>query len=164
MHHAALTYIAETVGVPRPWRVLEFGARNINGSARGLFPGAVRYLGVDIAGGSGVDLIADAATVAVGEQFDIVICAEVLEHANDDTCAGICANAHRHLVPGGMFIATMAGPGRAEHSAVDGGGLQPGEFYRNVDRTLLAGWLQAAGFDEFDIDQLGPDMRCTARR
>jgi len=41
--------------------------------------------------------------------------------------------AFRMLEPGGMFVMTAAGPGRAPHSAVDGKGLQPGEHYANID-------------------------------
>jgi SAM-dependent methyltransferase len=166
MHTEALAYVNDHTPRPRiRLEVLEFGSRDINGSPRQVIGSCKRYVGVDIVNGWGVDVIANAATVEVpGGKFDVVICAEVFEHADDDTCAGIVANAYRHLRPGGTFIATMAGIGRPEHSAVDGGPLQPGEFYRNVDRPLLAAWLAAAGFDESTTDVLGHDIRCTARR
>ena len=159
MHHAALAFIAEHL--PANADVLEFGSRNINGSPRQV-AGAGRYVGVDIAPGPGVDIVESAATVTVDGSFGVVVCAEVFEHADDDTCAAIVANAWRHLADGGLFIATMAGPGRREHSAVDGGPLRGGEFYRNVDRPLLSSWLKAAGFAEFATDALGDDMRCVA--
>ena len=58
----------------------------------------------------------------------------------------------------------MAGHGRAPHSAVDGGPLRGGEFYRNVTADTLTGWLVDAGFTSFDVDDVGEDIRCTAWR
>lgn len=164
MHDAVLTYVAANIPTGCLVRVLEFGSRNINGSVRRLFPHATEYVGIDTIDGPDVDVVADASTYDVGRTFDVVVCAEVLEHVTDDIAAGLCANAYKHLHDGGVFVATMAGPGRMPHSAIDGNQLHPGEFYRNVDQHTLAGWLTAAGFTTFDIDQLGRDMRCTATR
>lgn len=121
-------------------RVLEIGSVNINGTVRGLFPGA-DYTGIDIVAGEGVDVVADGATYTPpdGEFFDLIISTEVLEHAENAPL--ILANAYRLLRPGGVLILTAAGEGRRPHSAVDGGELRPGEFYRNVTRALLAAWL-----------------------
>lgn len=163
MHDAVIAYVGRSA-TNRTGSVLEFGARNINGSVRALFPHASRYVGVDLYEGRDVDIVADAGTVTVDGLFDTVICCEVFEHADDLACQQMVTNAAAHLKPGGEFIATMAGPGRNEHSAIDGAGLHPGEFYRNVNRSLLADWLTAAGFFEYDIDQAGADMRCTARK
>ena len=164
MHDAAFTYFA--LHVPRPRSdlvVLEFGARNINGSVRESIGDCKRYVGVDISDGPGVDLIADAATVEVPGRFDVVVCAEVFEHAPSKQCAAMVGNAYAHLKVGGTFVATMAGPNRAPHSAVDGGPVRDGEYYRNVERSLLEEWLTRAGF-EFEIDEAGDDLRCTARK
>jgi SAM-dependent methyltransferase len=165
MHDAVLSYVARhaSAGIRDGCTVLEFGSRDINGTARSVFT-ASRYVGVDSIDGPCVDIVADAATVNVGEQFDVVVCTEVLEHVDDITAAAICANAWRHLAPGGVLVATMAGIGRHEHSAIDGRGLHPGEFYRNVDAPTLADWLSSAGFTSFEIDIAGLDIRCTARK
>lgn len=164
MHAAALAFLA--AHLPRTTTsVLEFGSRNINGSARTITPPDCYYVGVDIEKGFGVDIVANAATVTVGGRpFDIVICAEVFEHTDDETCAEICFNALTHLTPDGMFVATMAGLGRTPHSAADGGPVRPGEFYRNVDRALLESWLTGAGFDRWDVDVKEDDIRCWARK
>lgn len=159
MHVAAFDYVAAHA-VPAT-SVLELGGRDVNGTVRGLFPGA-RYVAVDIASGPGVDVVADAADLTLDECFDAVVCTEVLEHT--DRAAEILRNAWRHLVHGGMLIATMAGPERLPHSAVDGGPLRPGEYYRNVTPNVLAHWLQVAGFDDFTIDSDGDDVRCVAVR
>lgn len=161
MHTAALTYVAQHLP-SGALRVLEFGSRNVNGSVREIINDPIRYVGVDIAPGDGVDVVADAATVNVPGVFDVVVCCEVFEHADDSTCAKMIASAYRHLVAGGKLIATMAGPGRPEHSALDGGRLRPDEFYRNVDVTLLSTWLEAAGFSSYDTDQTSDDVRCVA--
>lgn len=160
MHSAALAYIATHIP-PGTDSILEFGSRNINGTPRSVST-VSRYVGVDIAPGHGVDIVCDASTVEVDGEFDVVVCAEVFEHADDGTCSAIAANAHRHLRSGGVFLATMAGPGRAPHSAVDGGEVRDGEFYRNVEGPLLAQWLLAAGFVDCDVETRGPDTRCTA--
>jgi len=143
-------------------RVLDIGGRNINGTIRDRFPGATEYVVLDIIDGEGVDIVADAATWRPdGERFDAVVCAEVFEHTPD--WAEICCTALVALRPGGQFIATMAGPGRAPHSAMDGGPqLYPGEHYGNVDPDELAKVLDGLGFVDIEVDQQGEDVRCIA--
>lgn len=161
MHPAALsfaTHVVRTIRPPR--RVLEMGSRNVNGSVRPLFAGAA-YVGLDLLPGPGVDVVADAATwPGDGKLFDCVVSTEVLEHAPG--AARICANAHRLLTPGGVLILTMAGEGRPPHSALDGGELRPGEFYRNVPRPMLAGWLAAFVVRLIDAASHGGDIYALA--
>lgn len=162
MHSAALAYIA--AHIPKTADdVLEFGSRNINGSARSVTC-ASNYVGVDIADGPGVDIVGDAATVEVDGGFDCVVCAEVFEHTDDDTCARIVLNAAKHLRDGGVFVATMAGLNREPHSAFDGGPVRAGEFYRNVAPDQLHAWLWNAGFDDYAVDDRGDDLRCWATK
>lgn len=161
MHPAAFMYACRSVtDLPTVSSVLDLGSRDHNGTTRPLFGLSVRYVGVDLHPGNGVDVVADAASVELGETFDMVVSTELLEHT--DKAAEVIANARRHLNPGGWFVATMAGPGRAEHGA-DGASLPPGEFYRNVTAPDLTGWLEAAGFESWEIDIDGEDIRCKAR-
>lgn len=160
MHQEAAEFVAHHTHAQYR-SVLEFGSRNVNGSLRDIVA-ADRWVGVDVKPGIGVDIVGDAATVQVPGLFELVVCAEVFEHADDAMCVGMCVNAAAHLEPGGAFIATMAGPRRAPHSAVDGGRLRDGEFYRNVDHALLDGWLRGAGFKHWTVDELGEDIRCVA--
>jgi len=155
-----MQYVTAEVEGVTPRSVLDLGGRNVNGTPRYLFPG-VRYVSVDIRPGDCVDVVADCADVDLGEGFDLVISTELLEHT--DRAEQIVAAARRHLNPGGVFVATMAGPGRGPHGASGEPLPPPGEFYRNVEPAHLERWLQAAGFDEWTIDQSGPDLRCTAR-
>lgn len=139
MHSAAFDFVraVATAETPRG-PVLEIGARNINGTIRDLFP-ADNYVGLDVEGGPGVDVVADGATYQPAAAPACVVCCEVLEHAPN--AEAICRHAHAILQPGGMFIVTAAGEGRAPHSAVDGGPVRQGEFYRNVWAHDLRRWL-----------------------
>ena len=168
MHEGAYKFVARAVIQLEPRRqVLELGSRTVagnwpySGSIRPLFPGA-EYVGVDIAPGEGVDFLGDAATWRPEpfRQFDTVVCTETLEHAPD--AERICHNAHALLHVGGVFLLTAAGVGRAPHSAVDGGPLKPGEFYRNVNREQLQQWLAPFGFAMIDTATTPGDIYALA--
>ena len=163
MHDAAMSYVARTVdslGL-RGGDVLDLGGRDINGTPRHLFD-ASSYVVVDAAGDRSVDVVADARTLELDRLFDVVVSTELLEHT--DGGAEIVAAAFRHLRDGGVFVATMAGPGRAPHSATGTMRIPPGEWYRNVEPDELDGWLNKAGFSEWQVDVLADDVRCWARR
>lgn len=165
MHEGAYKYVERIVAQlgPRQIRgrhVVELGSRTVagdwpySGPVRPLFDGAA-YLGIDIAAGPNVDVVANAATWPEKgtAKVDTVVCCETLEHTPE--AKQICANAHRLLTPGGVFIVTAAGSGRAPHSATDGGPVRDGEFYRNVTRDDLAGWLWEFEFTLIDDSTSG---------
>jgi SAM-dependent methyltransferase len=151
MHAAAREWVARHA---IPGTVLEIGSRNINGTVRDFFD--PDYTGLDITDGEGVDIVADVTTWKTRRKFDVIVCCEVLEH----TDAPIIEAAHRLLRKGGTLILTAAGSGRAEHSAVDGGPLRVGEFYRNVEPADLADAL--AEWESATIDVAGDDIRAVA--
>lgn len=120
-HHAAtmLPEADDAFGL----RVLDVGALDVNGSARGLFPGA-EYVGVDLELGPGVDVQADAhdltATAALGPHagtFDLVLCLEMLEHDLRpwETTAELAKMAR----PGGLVLVTARGNGFPQHNPPD---------------------------------------------
>lgn len=161
MHQQAYDWVrfVTSRAVP-PRRVVELGGRDVNGSARPLFA-AAEYVGVDVAPGPGADVVADAADwPGDGRPFDAAVCCEVLEH----TPRGreVCANAARLLRPGGLFIVTAASPSRKPHSAVDGGPLRPGEWYRGVGEAELLDWLGPFGFTLIDGDDFSGDVYALA--
>ena len=161
MHVEAYQYVSAAATVLNlEGEVLEIGGININGGVRDLIP-HTRWVSVDIIHGPDVDIVADAADLRLGELFDVVVCAEVFEHTPKS--AAIIVTAYEHLRSGGCFVATMAGPGRAVHSA-NGGQLQPDEFYENVEPSTLRNWLVDAGFQTIAIDQADDDVRCWARK
>jgi SAM-dependent methyltransferase len=111
--------------------VLEVGSFDVNGGVRHLFHG--RFLGLDIKAGPGVDVVAYASTYEPTEQYDVVVCCEVLEHTA--VWPQIVAMCGRALRTGGALIVTCAGPGRPPHGA-DGGPVGD-EFYANVSAAAL---------------------------
>lgn len=151
VHASAYRWVADHV--PRDAvTVLDIGGRNINGTVRSLFPVAHTYVAVDIASGPEVDIVADASTWTPDREYDVVVCCEVFEHT--PVWPGICLTAFKACRPGGLFVATMAGPGRPPHSAVDGGWqLYPGEHYGNVDPDDLRRVLTAGGWTDVVVDQ-----------
>lgn len=138
MHPQAHVFAAGVLAGRRFGRVVEVGGRNINGGVRDLVD-AGEYVSLDLEPGPGVDVVADCRVWKPDEPADLVVCCEVLEHADDP--AGVVAACLSYLAPGGLLVVTCAGPGRAAHSGHDGGPLRPGEYYGNVDPDDLAAWL-----------------------
>lgn len=170
MHEGAYKFVESAVrGLPARRSVIELGSRTVagdwpySGPVRPLFAEAQIYIGVDTAPGPNVDIVANAASwsFAGRSTVDTVVCCETLEHT--DEAGAICANAHRLLLAGGFFIVTTAGIGRAPHSAVDGGPIRDGEFYRNVDAVTLRDWLAPFAAAVIDTDSPG-DIYALARK
>ena len=61
MHAEAYEWISR-YGTDKSVAVVEFGARDLNGSMRDLFPNADPYRTLDILPGPGVDIVADAGS------------------------------------------------------------------------------------------------------
>jgi hypothetical protein len=163
MHDGAYNFIASMLArLDRRLSVVELGSRTVlpQPPIRPLFDGAA-YIGVDIVAGPNVDVVDNAATwrPPVAE-LDTVVCCETLEHTPE--AEKICRNAWLMLDSGGVFLLTAAGDGREPHSATDGGPLrqvlcekthmQIDEFYHNVSRQELRGWLRPFRFVLIDTD------------
>lgn len=97
--------------------VIEVGSYDVNGSVR---PGVMAhdpasYLGVDIADGPGVDLVADVADLPgmFPDGFDVVVSTEMLEHVVDWRAA---VTALVYLIrPGGLLVVSTRSPGFPYH-------------------------------------------------
>jgi len=148
MHDEAMAWVAAHATQERV-TVLDIGGRNVNGSSRDLFPNA-KYTALDIRPGSGVDVVADAANWAPDREYDVIVCTEVFEHTPD--WLPILHTALAACRPGGRVILTMAGPGRGAHSAIDGGPIQPGEHYANIDPERLRDAMEAVGWQQVIVD------------
>ena len=150
MHPAAMAFLTDEVAEHRladAARVLDVGGRDVNGTPRHLFP-AADYVVLDAMPGPDVDIVGDAAdprtTAALG-LFDVVVCAEVLEHA--EQWRRLVAACWDTVVDGGRLLVTCASTGRAPHSAHDGGPLRPGEHYGNVTPPEMRAVLAVLGVD-----------------
>lgn len=162
MHAQALTFVEDFARRGTFKHVIEFGSKNVNGSVRDVIA-CESFHGIDVLPGPGVDEVADAATWRTDKKAELVVCCEVLEHTPD--MERIVLSAILALKPGGHFLVTCATEPRERHSAIDGGRLRPGEFYRNVDRRSLALALLEANFDAVYIerDAVRGDLRAIAR-
>lgn len=159
MHGAAYLWTRDSAP-DAPGHVLDVGGRNVNGSVRDCFPAALSYTALDVLAGDGVDIVADATVWDPDRQYDTVVCNEVFEHTPD--WPAILRTIRRALAPGGEVILTMAGPGRAPHSAIDGRELRAGEYYGNVQPLALLTEMQETGFDRILVDVKGSDVRAWA--
>jgi SAM-dependent methyltransferase len=146
--------------------VVEFGSLDVNSTEQGLSvrelcADAASYTGVDVRKGPGVDLVKQAQDLKVDDlphPADIVICMETLEHDNDP--ASIIDAAFRVLKAGGIFILTAAGEDRQPHG-VDGGGVGD-EWYQNIGRADLKGWLADWTDVHIHEDHVAHDIYATA--
>jgi SAM-dependent methyltransferase len=142
VHLEAMTWLQQQVAALAPAErgtVIDLGGRDINGSPRVLFPMRTKYTVIDLHEGPNVDVVADCREWDPEEKVDVVISAEVLEHADDPKA--ILDAAARWLKQGGLLLCTAAAEPRTPHSALDGGPLHDGEHYANIDPEQLASWL-----------------------
>lgn len=161
MHDAAYRYFAAFETHDPDTVVVEIGSKIVQGTIRPLFEGT-RYTGVDPQPGDGVDVVANGVDYIPPEPPDIVLCPEMAEHT--PFWRTIFRNCIAMLKPGGIFIATMAGPGRPEHGVnID----DPDErgWYENIQPSQLLNVLAAEELvEDYDVDLTGDDLRCWARR
>jgi SAM-dependent methyltransferase len=157
MHDSVLKFVERaTRDLPEAIRVLDIGALNVNGSARGLFPRADDYIGIDIQEGPGVDIVADAHDLLVlgSANFDLVLCLEMLEHDSAPwlTAAQIAAVGK----PGALVLVSARGNGFPLHNEPD--------CFRFMEAGMRS-VLEAGGLI---VDRIDPDpqvsgwfARCT---
>lgn len=155
MHTEALRWV-ERCAPMIPGHVLDVGGRDVNGTPKHLFELATSYRVSDLRPGLNVDIVGDICELGLEAIADTVLCLEVLEHA--ENWPDIVTACVRALRPGGCLIVTCAGPGRPEHSAVDGGPLHDGEWYGNVSCGDLADVMAHAGLSAM-TDREGHDTR-----
>jgi hypothetical protein len=96
MHDSARQYVATVVAGQRYARVVEVGSKDINGSIRELVD-ANTYVGIDLEGGPGVDVVADCRFWEPPWKASLVLCLEVLEHAPEPRAVVGCL--HRLPAP-----------------------------------------------------------------
>jgi len=124
--------------------VLEIGSLNINGSVRDFFH-PTEYVGVDVAPGPGVDVVALGQNLDYPDNsFDVAISAECFEH--NPEWEATFANMHRIAKTAVIF--TCASEGRPEHGTHDN---HPDSSPLTLDWDYYRN-LTAADFEQtFDI-------------
>ena len=135
-------------------KVLEVGSLDINGSVRDFFTNCP-YIGVDVAPGIGVDVVAHGQDLVYPDRhFDVVISAECFEH--NPFWRETFVNMVRMC--GGLVIFTCATTGRAEHGTrASSPGSSPltldWDYYRNVSREDFE--FAAGEFTSSDVVDFG---------
>ena len=109
-------------------RILDIGSLNINGDMRTYdFCGAgpewtglvdcEEFVGVDLVGGRGVDIVMDAHNLDFPDNsFDLVMCTNTLEHDSD--IQKTLFQGYRVLKPGGLFLVTTVDGDHEEHMEI----------------------------------------------
>jgi hypothetical protein len=123
-----LEQVKKTIG--QPSHILEVGSLNVNGSARSVFQTPTTdYFGIDLQAGKDVDGVLDAhdlLTKFSAEQFDCVICCEMLEH---DLMPWITVENMRTILRhNGWLIITTPASRVIKHN-------YPADFYRYFGET-----------------------------
>jgi len=112
-------------------RVLELGARNINGTVRDAFPPATNYVGLDMIDGPDVDVVANAHALldlSLGPfRFDAVVASSFFEH--DQAFWLTLEGVRQILKPGGWFFVTVPDQVFPVHD-------YPGDYYRFTEQAI----------------------------
>ena len=127
---------------------LEVGSLDVNGSVRELFPRADPYVGIDLAPGRGVDVVASGHDFGRNESYATVVTTECLEH--DPGWRTTLANIERVLRPGGLLVLTCATTGRHEHGTTrTSPAMSPStnDHYRNLTVADVVGALPELRID-----------------
>jgi len=94
--------------------VLELGSLNLNGSIRPWFAGAKKYVGIDVIGGRGVDIVCNARdTKFEKEEFDTLASFSAFEH--DPDWRGSFSHNLPWLKEGGMIFLCWGAEGNLYH-------------------------------------------------
>ena len=162
MHAAAMQWVQRSAPpVTHPLAVLDVGGRDINGHPGSLFHPASSWEVVDLVDGPRVTWVGDVLDYGSVDPFDVALHLEVAEHTPE--WPEHIAHIASLLSDDGLFIFTAAGPGRAPHSALDGGPVRAGEHYQNIDPETLAQVLDRSFFS-YSLDVAGDDVRAVAWR
>jgi SAM-dependent methyltransferase len=124
--------------------VIEIGSYDVNGSARSIIEpmGPAEYVGVDIVDGCGVDVVCTAEEVRdrfAGQQYEIVVSTELLEHVLD--WRKVISNLKNLCAPGGVVLITTRSKGFVYHG-------WPYDFWRYEPSDM------EAIFSDFEIEAL----------
>ncbi len=160
MHDSVLAYVGEIVSEfdLSTKKTLELGSYNVNGSSRSFFTG--NYLATDMRDGPGVDVTINSHDITYEDEFDTIVCTEMLEH---DTAPWITTTrAFWAAKNGGYFIVTARGFEEYKFFFMHD---HPGDHWR-FSLTGMTHLLSHTGWDVIDVrpDPEYPGVFATARK
>lgn len=122
MHDSVRVWVRSLAArIPFKGDALEVGSLDENGSVRPILePLMDSYVGIDMREGRRVDVVMDAndlLSVFTPRTLDLVVCCEMLEHAQDWKRA--LFNMKQLVSDEGYFILTTRGPGFPRHAYPD---------------------------------------------
>jgi len=120
MHGSVLQFVSNNVSQREVAgrSILEVGSFDVNGTVRPYFTKfhPYEYIGIDQEAGKGVDLVVSASEIVKKfgpYRFDIVVCTEMLEHAQD--WKRVLSQMKKVLKINGLIYLTTRSPGFAYH-------------------------------------------------
>ncbi len=151
-------------------RVLDVGSRDVNGGPHHLIDPRT-YVGIDLAAGRNVDVVADGAMLPLPSAcVDVAMSSECFEHT--PAWEEVVGEMVRTLRPGGVLAFSAAATGRREHGTTrsDGGAGSPGtsargqEWYRNLTGRRVRRVLRRHGLHErvVYVDRRSSDVYAVA--
>jgi O-antigen biosynthesis protein len=163
MHPSVMRWVADRAGTKRYEKVLEVGSADVNGSVRPIvaWPGVTDYTGIDVVGGTGVDLVYDGEVIPFDDDtFDLVVSTEMLEHcqrpwASIGEMARVAASGADLWITARGWVHDGIGTGevfvfhnppdlwRFSREALIVMAEDAGLIVETVDRDEVPGWLMA---------------------
>lgn len=120
-------------------KVLELGSLDVNGSARDFFHDSVKYIGIDVTAGDGVDIVVHAKnTLFWPEFFDTLVCLSMLEH--DPSYIDSLMNNFQWVRKGGLLILSWGAEGNLPHM----------QIWKPVPSQPVVNWLKGLGWEILD--------------
>lgn len=128
--------------------VLEIGSLDINGTIRDLYDNPLRYVGVDVGPGPGVDIVAGGETLEYPDNsFDITVSAECFEHNPE----WVATFRNMHRMASKAVLVTCASDGRPEHGTRNS---HPDNSPRTLEWDYYRNLNRADFYHEFDLDSM----------
>lgn len=147
--------------IKNPGKVLEIGSKDITGGVREFFEDCKEYIGTDMERGFGVDLIVDSHNLLKKfkkNSFDILICAEMLEHDNNPFKT--IEIMRQLLKKGGFLIVTTPTFGFPQHR-------HPRDYFRygeDAYREIIFKGFKILKLDEVKNINGSPAICCIGRK
>ena len=136
--------------------ILEVGSYNINGTVRDFFTEPVKYIGLDLAPGNGVDIVCPGNLFESETPFDVCISSECFEH--DENWIDTFKNMYKLCKEDGLIVVTCATYNRPEHgtkktSPTDSLSSNFSDYYKNLSiRDFIDNFVLEDMFSNYSFE------------